>query len=434
MKTRLLLLFALFSSAFSFAQIIFNNDFESTTTPAGWNYGTFTSNTTEFCTGATSLAVTLAQNEQAEIRSPLYTFSNNLYVLAVNFKKTANIKLSIQFSFDDITWQNIVESYASTCTELRGNLGMSSNGTIRFRILVLNDFPTPMNVSTYIDDFKFAGNEVDYTFNNTRNNSNTFQPFSTPNTTFISDRNAVSNNALNIAASATGTSVTLNTSYQQLPSGNAARTVSFWYKVGANVSNTSIFAYGPAGNNTRFGMFIQGTGRPVFWANLPDPVFGTGSFASNTWHHAVLTYDGANISIYMNGELQATKAFALNTTFGALTFFNGSTNLGLDDLKIYNRAISQTEVTNLYNNNTLSSSDFNQNNLAVSFYPNPANDILNIEMTNEVKSIEIYNIQGQKVKLANQKQINVADLASGIYMIKIQDAANAIATEKFIKQ
>lgn len=55
-------------------------------------------------------------------------------------------------------------------------------------------------------------------------------------------------------------------------------------------------------------------------------------------------------------------------------------------------------------------------------------------MTNELKSIEIYNIQGQKVKAANQKQINIADLANGMYMIKIQDAENAIATKKFMKQ
>ena len=352
MKTRLLL-FLLFAFSLGNAQVISYNDFESTTVPAGWNYGSFTPNTTEVCNGATTLAVTLSQGAQAEIRSPLYNFSNNLYILAVNFKKTANIKLSIQRSLDDVTWQNIVESYASTCTELVGNLGMNSSGTVRFRILVLNDASTPMNVSTYIDDFTFAGYEVNYTFNNTRKNSNTFQPFTSANTSFINDRNAVPNSALNIAASPSGTYVTLNSLYQQLPSGNSPRTISFWYKVGANVNNTSIFAYGPLGATTRFGMYIQGTGRPVFWAGLPDPVFGTGSFAADTWHHAVLTYDGANISIYMNGVLQATKAFALNTTFGDLYFFNGSTSLGLDDLKIYNYAVSQTEVTNLFNNNSL---------------------------------------------------------------------------------
>ena len=55
-------------------------------------------------------------------------------------------------------------------------------------------------------------------------------------------------------------------------------------------------------------------------------------------------------------------------------------------------------------------------------------------MTSDVKSIEIYNIQGQKVLSLNQKQINVSNLASGIYMIRIQDVDNAIATKKIVKQ
>lgn len=352
MKTKLLLLLLVVTS-FVNAQIIFSNDFESTTIPAGWDYGSFTPNTTEFCAGARTLAVTLSPGTQAEIRSPLYAYGNVFYFLYANFKQTANINVSLQFSFNDITWQNVVSSANSSCTDLIGNMGpgFAAIGTnVRYRVLVENSLAT--SVTTYVDEFKLTGQEVNYTFNNTRNNSNTFQPFSTPNTSFISDRNAVPNNALSIAASAAGTSVTSFNTWQ-LPSGNSPRTVSFWYKVGSNVSNTSIFAYGPAGAATRFGMYIQGTGRPVFWAGLADPVFGTGSFAADTWHHAVLTYDGANISIYMNGALQATKAFALNTTFGALTFFNGSTSLGLDDLKIYNYAVSQTEVTNLYNYNSL---------------------------------------------------------------------------------
>ena len=81
---------------------------------------------------------------------------------------------------------------------------------------------------------------------------------------------------------------------------------------------------------------------------------------------------------------------------------------------------------------TLSATDFNSISFIV--YPNPTSDILNIETTLELKSIEIYNIQGQKVMTSNQNQINVSDLASGIYMIRIQDTNNAIATKKFVKQ
>ncbi|MCW1148170.1 T9SS type A sorting domain-containing protein [Flavobacterium lacisediminis] len=81
---------------------------------------------------------------------------------------------------------------------------------------------------------------------------------------------------------------------------------------------------------------------------------------------------------------------------------------------------------------TLSGDDFNSTSFIV--YPNPVRDILNIETALEVQSVEIYNIQGQKIMSSNQKQINVADLSVGIYIIRIQDTDNAMATIKFVKQ
>ena len=80
---------------------------------------------------------------------------------------------------------------------------------------------------------------------------------------------------------------------------------------------------------------------------------------------------------------------------------------------------------------TLSENDFNSTTSFI-LYPNPVNDVLNIETALEVKSVEIYNIQGQKVLSSNQKQINVSDLAAGIYMVRIQDIDNNIATEKIV--
>ena len=76
----------------------------------------------------------------------------------------------------------------------------------------------------------------------------------------------------------------------------------------------------------------------------------------------------------------------------------------------------------------------NNNKVEFKIYPNPINDFLNIETIADIKSIEIYNIQGQKVLQSNQKQINVSEFAAGVYMIKIQDVENATATKKFLKQ
>ena len=53
-------------------------------------------------------------------------------------------------------------------------------------------------------------------------------------------------------------------------------------------------------------------------------------------------------------------------------------------------------------------------------------------MENEVKSIEIYSLLGQKVLTSNSKNINVSNLSKGIYMVRIEDENNAVATQKLI--
>jgi hypothetical protein len=70
------------------------------------------------------------------------------------------------------------------------------------------------------------------------------------------------------------------------------------------------------------------------------------------------------------------------------------------------------------------------NNFKIS--PNPATDNFTIEMENEVKSVEIYSLQGHKVMTASSKEINVSILSKGIYLIRIEDSNNAIATQKLI--
>ncbi len=67
-------------------------------------------------------------------------------------------------------------------------------------------------------------------------------------------------------------------------------------------------------------------------------------------------------------------------------------------------------------------------------YPNPANNILNIEF-NGIGNLSIYNIQGQKLyqnKLSHQ--LDISDFPKGIYFLKIKSDKNEILTGKFIKQ
>jgi len=78
---------------------------------------------------------------------------------------------------------------------------------------------------------------------------------------------------------------------------------------------------------------------------------------SNEWNYIVLTYDGANVKVYLNGALvYGPLAFNGNINQPGNNLFIGTYTgssenfIGLiDDVRIYNRALSDSEILNAYN-------------------------------------------------------------------------------------
>lgn len=74
---------------------------------------------------------------------------------------------------------------------------------------------------------------------------------------------------------------------------------------------------------------------------------------------------------------------------------------------------------------------------ALSIYPNPAHDVLNISLAQgiEITKTEIYTMTGQKVQetVSGNQNINIAGLAAGVYIIKAQTADNSAYNGKFVK-
>lgn len=71
---------------------------------------------------------------------------------------------------------------------------------------------------------------------------------------------------------------------------------------------------------------------------------------------------------------------------------------------------------------------------AISVYPNPAKDILNLSTQNKVSEIKIFNTAGLLVKTVTNvvdNKVNVSQLKSGVYIVKVNDNSEGI---KFIKE
>jgi hypothetical protein len=136
-----------------------------------------------------------------------------------------------------------------------------------------------------------------------------------------------------------------------LPIGNRPRTVALWVQANGNASGAKeIFRYGSNASAQRFGAYYD-----VITGQLSFNGFGTGNdevidgffVQQGTWFHLAITYDGSDVAVYKNGVLMEQFAKVLNT--GASTPFVLTGTAYTDDLRIYSRALSVTDIVELYN-------------------------------------------------------------------------------------
>ncbi|MCE4065251.1 glycosyl hydrolase family 18 protein [Chryseobacterium gleum] len=85
--------------------------------------------------------------------------------------------------------------------------------------------------------------------------------------------------------------------------------------------------------------------------NVQQKLASATALSANTWYHVAATYDGANMKIYINGVLDATKAQtgSVNSTgaFNVGYLYNTSRNFNgkIDEVRVWKRALSQTEIS-----------------------------------------------------------------------------------------
>lgn len=79
-----------------------------------------------------------------------------------------------------------------------------------------------------------------------------------------------------------------------------------------------------------------------------------------------------------------------------------------------------------------------ENQLNVSVFPNPANDVLNINFSLEVASINVIALDGKVVLTENVSgfdvQVNITELTSGAYIVEAIGSNGAVVRTNFIKK
>ena len=156
----------------------------------------------------------------------------------------------------------------------------------------------------------------------------------------------------------------LNGGWTQVPSGNyfdsAQFTISVWVlpqQVGY-FSRILDFGDGQGANNVIFGLSLENSKKPYIYLKSTS-----GNLVSNTaltldqWQFLVATFDGFNVRIYLNGQNVMTQPSAFTFPLIRTNCFIGKSNWNsdgfsssiLDDLRFYNRALTDSEVTQLMN-------------------------------------------------------------------------------------
>jgi hypothetical protein len=143
-----------------------------------------------------------------------------------------------------------------------------------------------------------------------------------------------------------------------IPTNAQDRTLVLWEKLSGSTTSTAFYvpaAWGLNNNNQAFGLLAWSVPKiwaVQFWGGGQD--LNTTQSADNDWHQIACVLESNIAKFYYDGVLKASSLKITSTGFSQLfigkgvektgTYFPGS----IDDVRIYNRALSDTEVKALY--------------------------------------------------------------------------------------
>jgi len=141
----------------------------------------------------------------------------------------------------------------------------------------------------------------------------------------------------------------------------ATRSVAFWLKRGRDPANwfDGIIACSTTGG---WGIGIYdygGAGSKIYDGNIGATSYvSTAGITDREWHHVVETRGGGTLKFYIDGVLDSSQADSdtYDCASGTATYQIGNINSTspkfqgvIDDLRLYNRVLTATEVSALYN-------------------------------------------------------------------------------------
>ncbi|MFT6747190.1 MAG: hypothetical protein ACJAZ2_001538 [Glaciecola sp.] len=219
---------------------------------------------------------------------------------------------------------------------------------------------------------------------------------------------------------------------------DSAFSISLWYK-GATVDggdyegmfkkNTNQGGGSPLDTDYHLGLHdlnAPSTGSKkgsLFSSRFAQKIF----FGDSSWHHVVATYEDAIWTMRIDSsyyEVDTTKTNPIYTSTGSV-FLGQSFGGKLDDVRFYNRKLTVNEVGELYRLpckcHKIVTGIVNVDKSG-SIYPNPTDEILNLNNVAIGANYELSDIEGKIVKvglISSSATLNVSSLSRGVYFLRI---------------
>jgi len=132
--------------------------------------------------------------------------------------------------------------------------------------------------------------------------------------------------------------------------------VSLWFKADITSANDGIFSIGSlASAHGQLRLFVS-TDNLRLRANASEFNQSYAFSDTSSWHHAVVTYDGTDMKLYLDNSVVINEPYTTLLDFDGLKFIIGAyystgyTFDGLmDEVRIYDKALSVAEVSTIYN-------------------------------------------------------------------------------------
>jgi hypothetical protein len=180
--------------------------------------------------------------------------------------------------------------------------------------------------------------------------------------------------------------------------------------------------------------------------NGPTPA-DSDPIPTGEWTHLVVTYDGIDANIWLNGILVKSEAnnepiiasvfpFTVGTQADVPTLqFPGV----IDEVLVYDRVLTGAEIQDIFT--VLSIEDIDAFSSRIKVYPNPSSSVLSIAYDSSLGTVKSYSITDNQGRLivnnsfeGSDTTIDINAITSGIYLLTLKTIDGVSVTKKIIKK